>query len=224
MTFVTKTIKSLYQNAEYKVSCWETTQKNGRTLTIVEHAAIEDIIFNKLHTEGFAYELTPIPGAANHPVVKCVMEDGNGRRIVALGEAHPNSLVNEISRQNPVIMAGNRAFDRAAIRFLNLEGKVYSSEEIPDNEADSEECDNNLFDDEPIYEDIGNAEEKTEPVENEENPGDVVVNFGKYKDKNMTVAQIWETDESWAKFTVNMNTDRAGDATKNSSFSRVSFC
>lgn len=210
MTFTNKTIKSEYLNQEFEVSCWEMHQKNGRTLTIIEHAALEDIIFNKMNIEGFSYEITPIASAVNYPVIQCVMSDANGRHIIALGEAHPDSLVNTISRQNPTIMAGNRAFDRAAIRYLNLEGKVYSSDEIPSDNADKEEATEQ-------YTEVNENEELIEQDEVSESGngyGTVIVNFGKYRGQNKTVAQIWETDESWANYAANMNTDTAGKVTK----------
>ena len=204
MTFITKTIKSKYFDRDFTVSCWEMEQ-GGRTLTIIEHAAFEDIIFNELAEEpiDLEYILEPILGVATYPVMKCTMKDNSGRRIIAIGEAHPNSLVNEISRQNPVIMAGNRAFDRAAIRYLNLEGKVYSSEEIPSEEEKeptpkmtAKPC-NDIVVDEVVDSDIG----------------DTVISFGKYRGKNMTVAQIWESDESWAKYAAKMPTETAGKTT-----------
>lgn len=216
MKFITKQIKSNYLQEEYDVSCWEMKQRD-RTLIIIEHAALEDIVFNNLHIEGFRYDLIPIAGVSNHPVVKCVMEDGNGRRIVAIGEAHPSSLINEISRQNPTIMAGNRAFDRAAIRYLDLDGKVYSSEEIQDNNEENEpdtnvktaqddNCNKPVCNTAPEVKDKSNSDAET-------HPGDVVINFGKYRGKNMTVAQICDSDDSWVEYTINMNTDSCGNAT-----------
>ena len=204
--FITKKIKSKYLDKEFDVSCWEMGEES-RKLTIIEHAAFEDIVFNQLTEEvDIEYALEPIIGVANYPVMKCIMKDVSGRCITAIGEAHPDSLVNNISRQNPVIMAGNRAFDRAAIRYLNLEGKVYSSEEIPSEEEK-----------EPVSKKI--PETKVEDVVIDESVrdssiGDTVINFGnKYKGKGMTVAQIWETDESWARYAAKMNTEKAGNAT-----------
>lgn len=216
MTFVTQPIKSQYLGEEFEASCWEMKQKSGRTLLIVEHAAFEDIIFNKLKKEGFSYELTPILGIANYPVMRCSMGDASGRKIIAIGEAHPNSLVNAISKQNPVIMAGNRAFDRAAIRYLDLEGKVYSSEEIPtddSNDEDPVEQEPFATEDEYADENVGN-ETPSESETSAESYGTVVVHLGRYRSQNKTVAQIWEEDESWAKYTANMNTDSAGNTTK----------
>lgn len=231
MTFVNKTIKSKYLEEEFEVSCWE-MQQDGRTVTIIEHAAFEDIIFNKLSqaktnsVEGFNYELEPIIGIANHPVFKCTMTDSSSlRKVIAIGESDPSTLVNKISKQNPVIMAGNRAFDRAAIRYLDLEGKVYSSEEIPEEYANSSSSVSNEspanMDEHPLFaEDSFSPDKQDEynaPVQVEsepEDPGAVVINFGKYRGKNMTVSAICQEDANWAEFTATMNVDKAGETTK----------
>ena len=180
--------------------------EEGRKLTIIEHAAFEDIIFNGLAEEPlkFEYDLIPIPGVAKYPAMKCVMKDDSGRCIIALGEAHPDSLVNNISRQNPVIMAGNRAFDRAAIRYLNLEGKVYSSDEIPSEEDIAETK-------------IEPA--KTEPdvvVDNKKAPdfSNVIISFGKYRTDNKTVAEVWANDEKWAETVIAMDLNNCGEVTR----------
>lgn len=225
MNFTTKTIKSNYLDEEFNVSCWEMNQR-GRTITIVEHAAFEDIVFNRLaKLDGFKYSIEPVVGFA-HPVVKCIMRDNSGREIIAIGEAHPDTLVNKISKQNPVIMAGNRAFDRAAIRFLNLEGKVYSSEEIPESNDCDESNDNPYEGDNEIVNDIASPEDIMEHNDNviegadnkneadSYNPGAVVINFGKYRGKNKTVAEIWSTDPSWADYGTKMNQDTCGETTK----------
>lgn len=220
MTFINKTIRSNYLDRNFEVSCWEMEQKNGRKLIIIEHAALEDIIFNEIAQPGFNYELTPVVGMANHPVAMCVMTDAN-RRIIAIGEAHPESLVNKISRQNPVIMACNRAFDRAAIRYLDLEGKIYSSEEIPE-EDENENAAGVASEDELNIENVlFGGDETPDPTieppsdvsDKAENPGEVIINFGKYRDKHLTVAQICATDQSWVDYTINMNTDRCGETT-----------
>lgn len=210
MKFSTKTIHSKYLDKDFDVSCWEMSQ-GGRELLIVEHAAFEDIIFNQ--AEGVNYEFTPLDGVAAHPVIQCTMTDKSGRKIIALGEAHPESLVNKISRQNPVIMAGNRAFDRAAIRYLNLDGKVYSSEEIPDDGKENEDVNNGAFDE--VLFDVA-SEEAVEDVSEAAafDYGSVVVNFGKYRGKNMTVAEICEQDEGWRDHVrFKMNTDTCGEVT-----------
>lgn len=225
MNFTTKTIKSNYLNEEFEVSCWEMT-KGGRTTTIVEHAAFEDIVFNRLQKlDGFKYSIEPIVGFM-HPVAKCTMCDNSGREIIEIGEAHPDTLVNDISRQNPVIMAVNRAFDRAAIRFLNLEGKVYSSAEIPDNDdrdqSNNEPVENGIEigDDTVIAEDTVEAADSAGEISSNKNetdsynPGTVVINFGKYRGKNKTVAEIWSTDPSWADYGTKMNQDTCGETTK----------
>ena len=207
MNFITKKVKSQYIDREFEVSCWEMEQ-SGRTLTIIEHAAFEDIIFNELTEEplGFEYDLEPLAGVTGYPAVKCTMKDKSGRCVIALGEAHPDSLVNNISRQNPLIMAGNRAFDRAAIRYLNLEGKVYSSEEIPSEEEK-----------EPVKSESKPVEKMPDVVTEakpDSNIGMVVVNFGKYRNQGKTVADIWKDDESWAQSVIKMDLTESKETTK----------
>ena len=225
MNFTKKTIKSNYLNEEFEASCWEMSQ-GGRTITIVEHAAFEDIVFNRLaKLDGFKHSIEPIVGFS-HPVVKCIMRDNTGREITAIGEAHPDTLVNSISKQNPVIMAGNRAFDRAAIRFLNLDGKVYSSEEIPDSDNSNEsssmssKSETTTDDDITIIEEIeapddaNNANPNTKAETDDYDSGATVINFGKYRGKNKTVAEIWSSDPSWADYSTKMNLDSCGETTK----------
>lgn len=235
MNFITKTIKSNYLKESFEVSCWEMAQ-GGRTLTIVEHAAFEDIIFNKMkNVKDFSYDLEPIANMASYPVIKCIMRDGTGRTIIAIGEAHPDSLVNGISKQNPVIMAGNRAFDRAAIRYLNLEGKVYSSEEISSEEkpqvstgdsisattsvvdatdAVTEATEDVVDSSEVVVEEAPEVVVEETPEAPESDVGALVINFGKYRGKNKTVAEIWQTDESWADYMITTTLDNCGDVTK----------
>jgi hypothetical protein len=129
-------------------------------------------------------------------------------------------------------MAGNRAFDRAAIRYLALEGKVYSSEEIPGEEngnstvsevtadtsenevvVETEETEIAVEDSEVVVEEV-EAEDVVEEAPVDSSVGATVVNFGKYRGKNKTVAEIWETDESWANYTINMDLSTCGETTK----------
>lgn len=212
MTFIDKTIKSKYLDRDFTVSCWEKVQGEGRTLTIIEHAAFEDIIFNQLVEEALdiQYTLEPMTGIVNYPVIKCTMKDNSGRFIVEFGEAHPDSLINNISRQNPVTMAGNRAFDRAAIRYLNLEGKVYSSEEIP---SDDEKKSVKKESVKPNSTQNGSSDVVIE-AKGDSDIGMTVVNFGKYRNHSKTVAEIWASDETWARKIVEMELDNCGEATK----------
>lgn len=238
MTFINKIIKSRYLDKDFTVSCWDLKQ-GGRTLTIVEHAALENIIFNALDVKGFSFDLEPIIGIAEHPVMKCVMQDATGRKIIAFGEAHAESLVNNISRQNPVIMAGNRAFDRAAIRYLDLEGKVYSSEEISDEDNSSTEnitgnsASDVVLEDSVVSEDAIVDETISDSFETKEaqdviietatdaydkdsdpNVGAMLVSFGKYRGQPKTVADIWKEDEEWAEKIIIMEMPTCGEMTK----------
>ena len=66
-----------------------------------------------------------------HYLVECIIRDGNGNfEIREHGEVMPETLLTDISRQYPAKMCTNRAFDRAAIRYLGLGKRVYSENEI----------------------------------------------------------------------------------------------
>lgn len=212
MTFTNKTIHSKRLDKDFDALCWEMPKK-GRVETVVAHEAFEDIIFNTEMPPGFCYEVAPIIGIASYPVMQCTMTDDTGRKIFAIGEAHPNTLINSISRNNPVIMAFNRAFDRAAIRYLDFEGKFYSSAEIPDDKdvGTSDEFDENDIigsdNEEYIVDEELAPEPKTEPEESKPSPesfGTIVINMGKYKNLGKTAAQVWSEDESWAKYMANL--------------------
>lgn len=95
---------------------------------IISHNELEDIIINQCSGVSFTY--VPVEHF-NAPVFICKMYNADKTRVIeAIGEGELQSLTTEIARQFPATMAANRAFDRAAIRFLGLSGKVYSDNEI----------------------------------------------------------------------------------------------
>lgn len=168
MKLFTKRIKSRYLDREFDVLCWE-KQEDNRTLTIVSHESLEEIILDTLSCvqQGFYYDVNPITNVAPYPVMKCIMTDATGRQVIAIGEAHPESLINQISKQNPVIMAANRAMDRAVIRYLGFEGKCLSTEEISSSETSSSCADYANMGDVDDYSDespFGIADEPEKPV------------------------------------------------------------
>jgi hypothetical protein len=93
------------------------------------HDSLEDVIHNQ--AEGVEYNFDIISADRNHSVVRCTMANTDGsRRIVAIGESLPETLDNDIAQKYPTLIASQRAFDRAAIRFLDLPGKVLSNMEM----------------------------------------------------------------------------------------------
>ncbi len=121
-------IFSKYLNKEIEVNFWETADTSG-TVTIITHDSLEDAILNQASDYGVKYDKSLEYVSDTHCVVKCTIADNKGRRIQCFGEAVPATLNTEIALNNPVIMAEKRAFDRAAIRYLNLPGRVYSNDE-----------------------------------------------------------------------------------------------
>lgn len=131
-------IKSNYLKLEFDVSSFESTE-DGETVQVISHEALENIIHNLVPDEvGVRYELKDMHISRDHCVVSCVITDKkSGRRIQAIGETVPETLESEISKTYPALMAANRAFDRAAIRYLDLPGKTFSSlEDVGYNGAD----------------------------------------------------------------------------------------
>ena len=126
-----KTIKSKYLNKEFEFEPVEMQRDDG-IITILSHATLEDIIHNQMSkAQKITYDLLPVHTSRNHCVYKCVIQDGSGRTIQSIGESVYDSLKSSIAKTIPAIMASIRAFDRAVIRYLDLDcaGKVYSDQE-----------------------------------------------------------------------------------------------
>lgn len=119
---------SSYLDREIDVSFKE-TQVDGEPTTIITHDSLEDVILNQIPDYNVKYDKTLEFCGPDHWVVKCTISDKNGRRVQNFGESINETLYTPIGRTIPAIMAEIRAFDRAAIRYLNLPGKVYSNEE-----------------------------------------------------------------------------------------------
>lgn len=128
-------IHSKYLNKDIDVPLQQ-RQEGDRILQIIPHDALEDIVNNQVPQEyGLTYDFNIVNSSIEHSVVICVMLDNNGRRVVELGESVPGTLESDISKSYPTLMAAQRAFDRAAIKYLNLPGKVFSNIEADINES-----------------------------------------------------------------------------------------
>lgn len=124
-------IRSNYFEKDFQVDMYERLDETEGTLKIIKHSSLEDIIANQIDDTIYDYDI--IKANVDHAVVKCVISNKNGRRAVGIGESLPSTLTTEISAKYPVLIASQRAFDRAAISFLNIPGKVYSDLELSDN-------------------------------------------------------------------------------------------
>ena len=126
-------IQSKYLGREFSFEPANMTGDDGNPITIIPHNILFDIIQNQLQDQELvSYEYKPHLITRDHSFVECVMSDQKGRFVREFGESVPESLKSEISKTIPGTMAAIRAFDRAAIRFLDFacEGKVYSDNEI----------------------------------------------------------------------------------------------
>ena len=106
------------------------TGSGSSTKTIVFHSDLEDFILNKIPKEMRpSWHFSVFNTNPNDCVALCSMYV-NGRSIEAVGEATPSTLRSSVEKSFPTTTACNRAFDRAAIRFLGLGPNVYSNMEI----------------------------------------------------------------------------------------------
>lgn len=126
-------LKSSYLNIEFEFNAFE-SQENGEAIQIVSHESLEDIIHNQVPKELQArYDYNEMVVGRDHCVIRCTISDAKGRRVQAIGESVPETLETEISRCYPAVMAAQRAFDRAVIRYLGFSGKTLSNSEGVDN-------------------------------------------------------------------------------------------
>lgn len=118
---------SEYLKKEIKLTEKTATLEGGRQQTIVLHSELEDLI-NQLRGT-VKYDFPTVIPSLTDAVVVCKICDVNGNCVAAIGEATENTRNSGVADAYPTTTAANRAFDRAAIRFLGL-GRVYSNLEI----------------------------------------------------------------------------------------------
>lgn len=108
----------------------EIINEKGKPLLIAAHSDLLSAVINLSSERKLKYDYDQIQVLGKeHFLVKCIFQDEE-YRIVEYGEVTPATLTSSIAKEYPATMALNRAFDRAAIRYLNLEGKVYSDNEL----------------------------------------------------------------------------------------------
>lgn len=116
---------------ELEVETMEKNQ-NGQTLTVIKHASLQDIIYNQL-------EICKDPECIKvdllshnpYPVYRCTIWDKTlGRCAVGIGSGKPETLTAGIASDYADESASNRAFDRAAIVYLQFPGRQLSEEEV----------------------------------------------------------------------------------------------
>lgn len=111
---------------EINFATFEKENEFGKPIKVIFHDSLQEAI----HEAKVKYDFNFIVANPDHTVVVCAMTDGSGRLIREVGEAIPATLDTEIARNYPSLIASQRAFDRAAIRYLDLPGKVFSNMEI----------------------------------------------------------------------------------------------
>ena len=200
-------VKSNYLNCEFDV---ETYESDGKM--IISHTALENIAYNQIPEKAnFKARTELLHITTTHCVAKCTVGDRNGRVVEAIGESSTPTLVTEIARSYPALMAAQRAFDRAFIRYLNLPGKVYSDiegitndiqevfgvSEIKVNEIElPKETGPQSATTKPASTNNTKTPE-TKPKEQSQNPGDTVLAFGKFSKSNKTIAEIHNSGDNY---------------------------
>lgn len=122
-------IYSRYLTTFYEVNSNKVHNDDGTEEEIVTHRSLEDIILNQLPEElGFTYRFEPWPNS-HHAVVSCIMSDKKGRQVQTVGEAVSITLDTKVAKDNPTAIAAQRAFDKAATKYLALESKAVIKDE-----------------------------------------------------------------------------------------------
>lgn len=149
---------STYLQKEIEVPA-QTVLSAGEVVQIIPHDFLENFLNNDEVAREFniTCHYTHIPVMEpRHYVFLCAISDKHGRRVECIGESLDETLTTEIARNYPALMAYKRAFDAAAIKYLGLEGKVYSDQQCAEtsNTPTKAQTDNYSappIDDEPPY-------------------------------------------------------------------------
>lgn len=124
---------SKYFNIELNDSLLKSVVSGGEEILIVPHSVLEDLILNSEKAKSLACSVHYSQlqtNEARHYAFLCTISDNTGRRIESIGESLDATLETAIAQNYPVLMAHKRAFDDAAIKYLGLEGKVYSDQQV----------------------------------------------------------------------------------------------
>lgn len=119
-------IHSNYLNMDFDVefNAMEQGDSNEDIENIVSHKSLKEIIHNQVPVaKGVSYVFEHFPNT-HHPVVACTMSDKTGRKVQTIGEAMPSTLLTEVAKMYPTVIAAQRAFDRAATEYLALPSKI----------------------------------------------------------------------------------------------------
>lgn len=138
---------------------WE-LKKGKSKATIITHDAIKKMADHAGISSNVGYRVMIEPHVNNNytVVIEATITSNKGTTN-ELGESNRGNLGNR-GRANPVNMAQKRAYDRAVLRHLRIEG-LLGEEELPDEEESKKEMDNLTIDEQkaivPLINEIINA-------------------------------------------------------------------
>ena len=118
-------VKSNFFKREFDVDIFD-KEENGKLIHVIKHDSLRHVYLNQLTGVKATYH--PVVSDINHSVVMCNITDNKGRSITEVGESLEATLTDDISKNYPTLTAFQRAFDRAMIAYLDLEGKVLSNQ------------------------------------------------------------------------------------------------
>lgn len=108
-------------------------EQNGQILTVIKHASLMDIIYNQIELckDPDCIKIEDARPNSPYPVYKCTLWDKTRNRCtVGIGSGKPETLPAGIPADYADESASNRAFDRAAITYLQFPGRQLSEEEV----------------------------------------------------------------------------------------------
>ena len=128
-------LESKYLHKQFEVEAKEIYDENDPdklVMRIVSHDSLRKLFLDELYQIPVSCEYIPIFVNGSHNAILCKMCDSRGRITQEIGETMPKTLTNTIARNYPVLLAYQRAFDRALIAFCGFDGKVLSDLEMSD--------------------------------------------------------------------------------------------
>lgn len=108
-------------------------EQDGQVLTVIKHASLMDIIYNQLEIckDPDCIKIEDARPNSPYPVYRCTIWDKEKNRCaVGIGSGKPETLTAGIASDYADESASNRAFDRAAITYLQFPGRNLSEEEV----------------------------------------------------------------------------------------------
>jgi len=229
-------LMSKYLKTEFEI---ETYADENETKQIISHDSLEDIIHNRIASEyGLKYKMIPISLSTSHCVFCCSIEDDKGRHIEAIGESLPQTLETEIAKNYPALIASQRGFDRAAIRYLDFPGKTLSNMELaldsaskqfvpqqpqpvasqysPHQQAPKRPVQQPAL--HPAQQIVQQQQQNQMPQQyqqpNTSSYGDTIINIGQYRTAPQTIANIYKTNPSYIKWICENYPGRSDDDAK----------